>query len=291
MQSRLLTRLAQMIVLLGTTIARADQQPTTQPILDPVSGYYTVTLESDFQSRPTVVQILLPDTLQPEKKYPVLYILPVGGNGKEFGDGLDEAKKAQLANKLGVICVTPYFATTPWYGNHATDPKIRQEDYLIETVVPFIDRTYPTQAHADGRWLIGFSKSGWGAFTLLMRHRDVFGYAAAWDAPFMIDGKAKNWGPMGLSKVMGTSEQMQQFLPTKLAADHAAELKGRTRLVVGVGEFWRPQCIAMHDLLTSLKVPHTYRPDLVFKHRWDTGWFVPMADELAKIARAEEQDK
>ena len=57
------------------------------------------------------------------------------------------------------------------------------------------------------------------------------------------------------------------------------------RLVVGVGQSWKPQCIAMHDLLTKLAIPHTYRDDLVLKHRWDTGWFTPTVEELAKLAR------
>ena len=175
----------------------------------------------------------------------------------------------------------------PWYGNHVTDPKIRQEDHLVKTVVPFVDSIYPTQADAEGRWLVGFSKSGWGAFTLLVRNPKLFGYAAAWDVPFMIDGRAKDWGPMGLSRVMGTPEQMQEFLPTKLATDRAAELKPRSRLVIGVGAHWKPQCIAFHDHLAKLEIPHACRDDLVFKHRWDTGWFVPMVEDLAKLARAE----
>jgi hypothetical protein len=34
--------------------------------------------------------------------------------------------------------------------------------------------------------LTGASKSGWGAFSLILRHPDFFGYAAPWDTPFMM---------------------------------------------------------------------------------------------------------
>ena len=37
--------------------------------------------------------------------------------------------------------------------------------------------------------MLGFSKSGWGACTLLLRNKELFGYAAAWDVPFMLNGK------------------------------------------------------------------------------------------------------
>ena len=176
----------------------------------------------------------------------------------------------------------------PWYGNHATDPQLRHEDHLVRVVVPFIDHQYPTQAEPGGRWLIGFSKAGWGAYTMLLRHLDIFGYAAAWDVPFMLNGdnSGKDWGPMGLSSNFGTKEAMQQNLPAKLAVDHAAQLKGRTRLVLGVGEFWKPQNLQMHDLLVKEGIPHVYRPDLVLPHKWDSGWFAPMVEELVKIARA-----
>ncbi|HEY3787861.1 MAG TPA: alpha/beta hydrolase-fold protein [Urbifossiella sp.] len=55
----------------------------------------------------------------------------------------------------------------------------------MKVFVPFIDKTYPVRAEAGGRLLLGFSKSGWGAYSLRMRHPDLFGKAAAWDAPLI----------------------------------------------------------------------------------------------------------
>lgn len=263
---------------------------TNAPVLNPQTGLWECTLTTPYQPAPSRVEVLLPDHLDPQKKYPVVYILPVEPQDKaEFGAGLVEAKKADAANKYGIICVYPGFPkVSPWYGNHATNPAIRQDDFMVKVLVPFIDRTYPTQAAPEGRWLIGFSKSGWGAYTLLLRHPDVFGYAAGWDAPFMINGdnNGADWGPMGLSINFGTKEAMQQSLPTKLAEEKASWLKERTRLVLGLGIFWKPQVEQMHALLQSLGIPHDYRADLAFPHRWDSGWFPPMLDELAKTARA-----
>ena len=243
----------------------------------------------DFQQcKDPRVDVLLPDHLDPQKKYPVLYILPMeADNGSGFGNGLVEAKKADVANKYDMICVYPSFTTVPWYGNHATDPTIRQEDYVLKALIPFIDSKYPTRRDKEGRWLIGFSKSAWGAYTLVFRHPNVFGYAAGWDAPFALNGdnSGKNWGPMGLSNIFGTKENMELSLPTKLAAENASWLKQRCRLVLGVGSYWKPQVEQMHNLLQALGIPHEYRSDLAFPHRWNTGWFAPMVEELVKIAR------
>ncbi len=104
---------------------------------------------------------------------------------------MKEVKKLDLHNKIGVIFVVPTFSHLPWYADHPTKPEVRQETYFVKVVVPFIDKTYPVKAEAAGRLLLGFSKSGWGAWSLLLRHPDLFSKAAAWDAPLMMDKPGK----------------------------------------------------------------------------------------------------
>lgn len=99
-------------------------------------------------------------------------------------------KKLDLHNKHGLICVMPTFARLPWYIDHPTNPKIAQESYFLKAVVAFVEKTSPALTKLDGRLLLGFSKSGWGAFTLL-RHPEVFGKAATWNSPLMMDTPGK----------------------------------------------------------------------------------------------------
>lgn len=274
-------------IFLSLLVVAMNASAHPEPVFNQERACWQTMLPSEFQSAPTRVEVLLPDQILPQKQYPVLYILPVEGPGHpQFGDGMLEAKKADLANKYGLICVYPSFTAAPWFGNHATNPKIRQEDFMLKTLVPWIEANYPARSGKEARWLIGFSKSGWGAFTLLLRNPDVFGYAAAWDVPFMLDGdnSGKDWGPMAMSNIFGSKETMQQFLPTRLAVEKAPLLKERCRLVLGVGAFWKAQSEQMHSLLEKNAIPHAYRPDLVLPHRWDSGWFSPMAEELEKIA-------
>lgn len=266
----------------------------SEPVVNPASGFTEFTLTTDYQAGPSLVRVLLPEPLDPAKRYPVLYILPVeSGVKSEFGNGLIEARKAGIANRYGVICVYPSFnKAAPWYGNHATNPLLRQEDYVVRALVPFIDQKFPVQPDKEGRWLIGFSKSAWGAFTLLFRHHDVFGYAGGWDGPLMLNGdnNGADWGPMGLSANFGTRDAMRQNLPSKLAEKSAVRLKERPRVVLGLGKFWADQTKQFHARLDSLGIPHVYRDDLTFPHRWDSGWFPPLVEELVKTARASKRN-
>jgi hypothetical protein len=268
----------------------ASAQVTSEPPQkDATTGIQSYALPSPYQSGPTVVRVILPEPLIAGKRYPVLYVLPVEPEGGfRFGDGLEEGRKLNLANKHQVICVAPSFKVVPWYGNHATDPKVRQEDFVLKSLVPDVDQRFPTVADSEHRWLLGFSKSGWGASVLLMRHPTVFGYAATWDAPFLLNGEnhGKEWGPIGIKDVFGTKETFLAVLPPTLLADHANALKQRRRLVLGVGVDWKSHVVGMHELLDQRRIPHAYLPELLVKHRWDTGWLGPVADQLVDLATA-----
>jgi enterochelin esterase-like enzyme len=53
------------------------------------------------------------------------------------------------------------------------------ERYVVGTVVPYVDIHYRTLPWATGRSLLGYSEGAYCAASLLVRHPDVFGQAAA----------------------------------------------------------------------------------------------------------------
>jgi hypothetical protein len=91
---------------------------------------------------------------------------------------------------------------------------------------------------------------------------------------------------MGLSANFGTKEAMQQSLPSTLVVKNAVWLRERPRLVLGLGIFWASQTKEMEALMQRSGIPHVYRSDLTFPHRWDSGWFPVMVEELLKTAEA-----
>ncbi len=241
------------------------------------NGFLCHTIESEFQKGATEIKVLLPEHLQKERRYPVVYVLPVeAGTESKFGDGLREVQKLDLHNKLGLIFVLPTFAQLPWYADHPTDPAIRQESYFVKVVVPFVEKEYPALAEPKGRLLLGFSKSGWGAFSLLLRHPDTFGRAAAWDAPLNMDRPL-----YGMAAIVGTRESFEKYRIVNLLEQQAGKLGKEPRLaLVGWANF-QAHHVAAHELMEKLKIPHEYRDDKKPRHTWDAGWVADAVQFLA----------
>lgn len=240
-------------------------------------GFLIHEARSPFQSGTTQIRVLLPERIEKGRKYRVVYVLPVEKETESrYGDGLKEVRKLDLHNKLGVVFVAPTFSHLPWYSDHPANPEIRQESYFVKVVVPFIDKTYPVRADAGGRLLLGFSKSGWGAFTLLLRHGEVFGKAAAWDAPLLMDKP----GPYGSGEIFGTQESFDAYRVDKLLEARAPQLQKSTRLILlGYGNF-RADHEKAQALMERLKIAHEYRDGPARKHDWHSGWVSEAVDLL-----------
>jgi predicted alpha/beta superfamily hydrolase len=127
-------------------------------------------VETAYQNGKQEIRVLLPDDYNKSNSYRVLYVLPVEkGFNTRFGYGLGILKEMNAHNQFNLIIVQMGFEIEPWFGDHATDPKIRQASYVTDFVVPFIEKEYATLGTREGRLLLGFSKSGWGAFSLILK--------------------------------------------------------------------------------------------------------------------------
>ncbi len=250
-----------------------------------LDGAIVHTLDTPFQSAPTEIRVLLPDSVSDERRLPVLFVLPVeAGLGTRWGDGLSEIKRLDLHNKFGVICVAPTFSQLPWYADHPTSPDIRQEGYVVEAVLPLLRWYYPEARHdRDGRLLVGFSKSGWGAWSLLLRHPNLFGRAAAWDAPLAMSEP----GQFGSGPIFGSAENFRHYHIHQLLRDQqellsepSGENKNNIRLIhAGYGNFGK-QHDATEELLNDLKIPHVFHQGPHRPHAWTSGWLPEMVSAL-----------
>jgi S-formylglutathione hydrolase FrmB len=256
-------------IILACHAAGADAAATVSAATTDDNGFLIHRVESPFEAGTTQIEVLKPDRMASDRRYAVIYVLPVeDGTGDRYGDGLLEVKKHDLHNAHQVIFVAPTFSHVPWYADHPTDPHIRQESYFLDVVIPFVDKNYPVVAEPRGRLLLGFSKSGWGAWTLLLRHPEVFGRAAAWDSPMTMD----RFGAFGSGAIFGTPENFEKYSVPKLLAAKAAALGDEKRLILmGHGNF--PQGHEqVHAQLDALKIPHAYREGPPRKHDWHSGW-------------------
>ena len=102
-----------------------------------------------------------------------------GSNGKTLlnTDPLGENIEAQMnrlisEGKCGPMILVLVNCFTRFGGNQYINSSAtgRYEDYIINEIVPFVDKTYNTSSHAV--W--GKSSGGYGALVLGMRHPEVF---------------------------------------------------------------------------------------------------------------------
>lgn len=251
--------------------------PVISPTAPATNGFVVHTVTSEFQAGATKIYVRAPDKVAPGARLPVLYLLPVEARDEQrWGDPLAEAAKLDLANQLNVIVAYPTFSHLPWYCDHPTDPVMRQETYFLRVVVPFLERNYPARAGRDARLLLGFSKSGWGAWSLLLRNPEVFGKAAAWDSPMMMER-----GLYGMAAIAGTQENFERHRIPTLLRERGKQLGPTPRLLLMGYDNFRAPTQQAHALLDELKIPHAYRDGPQRKHHWNTGWVEEAATWLA----------
>ncbi len=231
------------------------------------------------ESESTQIRVLLPADFDEHKCYPVIYVLPVEqGTESRYGDGLLEVQKHQLQDKYNCIFVAPTFSQLPWYADHPDDEQIRQESDFLKTVIPFVEKNYPVSRKSGGRLLLGFSKSGWGAWSLLLRHPDLFGRAVAWDAPLMMN----KVGKYGNGPIFGTQGNFEAYRIDNLLRANSKSLQNQPRLILtGIGNFSEHHEQA-HQLLEELKIPHNYRDMPKRSHDWHSGWVSEAVELLMK---------
>jgi len=264
----------------------------TGPTFNSTKGVWSYAVTSPFQTGSHVIDVLLPATDTPTRQYQVVYVLPVEpGTGTTYGDGLQVVKTTGYHNDYDVICVQPTFAAFPWYGDHATVATKRHESYMNKVVVPLIDQNYSTRREPAGRLLIGFSKSGWGSFSLLMRNPGIYGYAASWDSPMLLD-----FGQYATGDLFADQANFDQYSPETLVATPAASLfTGRRLILSGESLFGSepgglfaatPHTSTYHSRLSAAGIPHLYLPNIASNHSWlSAGWVAPLFETLVALSR------
>ena len=90
----------------------------------------------------------------------------------------------------------------------------------------------PPPGAAPQRWLVGFSRSGHGALSLVLRHPHVFSAAASWDAPAQL---TRLTAFPGMAANFGTESQFDQYETPSLVTSSAAAFQQRTRLWIQRG--------------------------------------------------------
>ena len=241
-----------------------------------------VMLASEYQNGEQEIRVLLPDNYNGAKQYPVVYVLPPQGGLKGYAKGFEVLKKMDAHNKYEFIVVTMSFEKEPWYGDHFENEKLRQASYVKEFLIPYIENKYSTFGTLEGRLLLGFSKSGWGSFSLILKYPDFFGYAASWDAPISFKtwtqpstSRAGTYTYRGMRDNYGSAEQLSLFRPDLNITKNGKYFREKTRLVLFGHAKFRIHNDKTHYWLNNAGIKHLYNNKIKCGHKWAPIWIEP----------------
>ncbi|HEX4864743.1 MAG TPA: alpha/beta hydrolase family protein [Acidimicrobiales bacterium] len=143
---------------------------------------YNVEVLSPDLGRPVNVRILLPADyfLHPATRYPVLYLFH--GTSGRASDWIDQGSAEQTTAPYELITVMPDvgfngdggFWFTNWVDRTTSHGPSQFEDYLVGSLIPWVDFNLRTRASRDGRAVAGLSQGGYGAAEIAARHPDMF---------------------------------------------------------------------------------------------------------------------
>jgi putative tributyrin esterase len=244
----------------------------------------TVQLESRLVGKTLEYSVVLPPNYalvtSRNKHYPVLYLLH-GWNGNPQG-WLTETKLTEYAARYRLIIVLPE-GDNGWYTDSATVVTDKYESYILQELIPDVERRFRALSDRNGRAVAGLSMGGYGALKFGLKHPDLFVFAAsisgAFDAPLRTDdasimrtfGDADNPARAGndLFKLVGNlTDEKVVALPYFY-------------LNCGTEDPWLKVNRRLADLFSERKIAHEYG-EFPGGHDWK--YWDKQAQEVLKLA-------
>jgi S-formylglutathione hydrolase FrmB len=224
-------------------------------------------------------------------RYPVLYLLH--GLGGHYDNWTTRTKLAAYAAQYSMIIVTPE-GNNSWYTDSATVPTEKYETYIVDELIPDVQRRYRTIETRAGRSIAGLSMGGYGALKFGVKHPELFAFAGslsgALGAASWTESELRGFEFIfrTLQPVYGAenSETRAANDLTKLFRDLPAERIAGLPFVYldcGTEDPLLGSNRSLAELLVTRKIPHEYR-QLPGGHSW-TYWDAQVREVLQLAAR------
>jgi S-formylglutathione hydrolase len=161
---------------------------------------------------------------------------------------------SELFDELRLACVCPH-GDYSWWGDRVWtgfDPKITAEQYLLQSVVPFLRERWGLAPPAIG--LLGFSMGGQGALRLAFKHPETFPAVAAISSAieyYELYGRS-----LSVDEMYDSKEQCRQdSVPMHV---HPSRFPPHVFFCIDPADRdWHRGNDRLHEKLNALGVPHT----------------------------------
>ena len=108
------------------------------------------------------------------KRYAVLYLLH--GLSGHHNNWIEKTKLSDHAVPYNFIIVTPE-GNQPWYGDSVKVPSDKYETYIVNELLPDVQRRFRTIESREGRAIAGLSMGGYGALKFGVKYPQTFAFA------------------------------------------------------------------------------------------------------------------
>jgi putative tributyrin esterase len=140
----------------------------------------TIQFKSSLTGKTLPYSVLLPEgyasAARRTQSFPVLYLLH--GLSGHYSNWLAKTKLAEHAAAYQLIIVTPE-GNDGWYTDSATVPEDKYEAYIMQELLPDVERRFRTTKAREGRAIAGLSMGGYGALKFGLKYPDRFIFAAS----------------------------------------------------------------------------------------------------------------
>lgn len=169
----------------ASTALGQSVQPAVKNASDAAEAVRTLSLSSKLMARDVPYRVILPDGYEnSQDRYPVIYLLH--GLFGHFDNWTDKTKIEEFSRSYKFIIVTPE-GGDGWYTDSVTVPADKYERYIVQELIPEIDRKFRTFAGRESRIVAGLSMGGYGALKFALKYPDEFilagSFSGALDAP------------------------------------------------------------------------------------------------------------
>jgi putative tributyrin esterase len=184
-------RLTCLLFLLFCVVAchKESQSPPDRPRLAANVRLQDITFHSTSLQRDMPYRVILPASIPPNTKLPVVYLLHGGGGG--YRDWSNYSDVARFAEQ-GLILVMPE-GNSSYYVNAATRPKDRYEDYVTKDLIADVETRFPVATGRTNRAIVGVSMGGFGAVILGLKHPDVFAFVGGLSSALDVPSRRFSW--------------------------------------------------------------------------------------------------
>jgi S-formylglutathione hydrolase FrmB len=163
----------------------------------------------------------------------------------------------KYANEFQCLIVCPDGGNS-WYLNSNIDTTIRFETFIADELVSYIDNHYKSIRRNNQRAITGLSMGGHGAFSIAIRHPDIFGAAGSMSGVFELRPTGYRYG---INKLLGDTLNNEKQWNDHTVLNLMDSIKvGNLQLIFdcGSGDPFIGGNRLLHQKLMNMHIAHDY---------------------------------